>query len=81
MFDSDLLFGRWYRGELRTALQARTPKYITKEELVIVVSFHTSDAPDTMYQVIRARFQVKWKLTRGTWRPKLVKYADLAGVE
>ena len=63
MFDSDLLFGRWYRGELRTALQARTPKYITKEELVIVVSFHTSDAPDTMYQVIRARFQVKWKLT------------------
>lgn len=28
---------RWFRSELRDALQSRHPKYITKEELVKVV--------------------------------------------
>eukprot|EP00892_Ulva_mutabilis_P008644 jgi/Ulvmu1/6151/UM028_0007.1 len=46
---------RWYRTELRDAVQSRDPKHATKQELVKVV---------------------KWKLTRGTWRPRLLSYAE-----
>lgn len=78
---------RWYRSELRNALQSRHPKYITREELVKVVRcptilavLHRVDSfnIDCNQHTIHTQhiIQVKWKLTRGTWRPKLVSYAE-----
>jgi len=83
---------RWWAQTLPSVLQARGEAYLTKEEVVKLVSLlckqirshtefllHVSMAMHTIQAT--QPIQVEWKLTRGKWRPNLLKYAKDASEE